>query len=378
MAAPVELCPVETRADREAFIHLPGELWGDDPQWVEPIWQERRDFLSPKKNAFFDHAEVQLWIARRGGRLVGRISAQIDHLAPTVGGARLGYFGMLAAEHDSEVLAALFDTAETWLRARGIAVVRGPFDLSINQSCGLLVEGFDTPPSLLMGHNPEWLGAAVEAQGYAKAKDLVCYRMHCKGGLADGPRRLAERSSPGLVIRSLDRRRYEQDIALLTEIFNDAWADNWGFTPFTAAEARAMAREVRPILDPGLVQIAELRGRPVGFIMLLPNLNEIIADLRGRLLPLGWAKLLWRLKVRGVKTGRVALMGVKREAADTLLGKTLPLRLIYALEPRGTQIGLEELELGWLLEDNRPVRRVVEGMGGRLVKTYRIYEKRLA
>ncbi len=374
----IEVTPVTSRAERETFIRLPGRLWGDDPNWVEPLWQERRDFLSPKKNAFFEHAEVALWLARRGGSPVGRISAQVDRLAPAVGGRRLGYFGMLATGDDAAVLGALFATAESWLAAHGVAVVRGPFDFSINQSCGILVDGFDTPPALLMNHNPPWLGGAVEAAGYTPVKDLVCYRMVCKGGLADGPRRLAERRSPGLVIRRLDMRRYEAEVATLTEIFNDAWAENWGFTPLTAAETRAMAREMKPIIDPGLVQIAELHGEAVGFIVLLPDLNTMIADLHGRLLPFGWAKLLWRLKMRPVRSGRVALMGVRRNEARTLVGKILPLRLIYALEERGLPIGLEELELGWLLEDNWPVRRVVESVGGRLAKTYRIYEKQLA
>ena len=373
----IDIIPVASRAEREAFIRLPGRLWGDDPHWIEPLWQERRDLLSPKKNAFFEHAEVALWLALRDGRPVGRISAQIDRLAPAVEGRALGYFGMLAAEKDADLLAALFANAEDWLRARGVGVVRGPFELSINQSAGVLVEGFDTPPSLLMGHNPPWLGAMVESLGYAKAKDLVCYRMNCRDGLADGPRRIATRASTDLVIRSLDKRRYDEEVATMTAIFNDAWAENWGFTPLTEAETVAMAREMKPILDPELVQIAEIRGDPAGFIVLLPNVNEAIADLGGRLLPFGWLKLLWRIKVRGVRTGRVALMGVKREHARTLLGKTLPLRLIYGLEPRGAAYGLHELELGWLLEDNWPVRRVVEGVGGWLAKTYRVYEKPL-
>jgi hypothetical protein len=284
---------------------------------------------------------------------------------------------MLASEDIAETMKALFDTAEAWLTQRGMGVVRGPFDLSINQTSGLLVEGFDTPPSLMMGHDQPWLGPGIERLGYAKAKDLVAYRMNVKGGLLERLRKLAERNSEGVVIRSIDMRRYREEIALIASIFNDAWADNWGFTALTEAEITAMGDEMKPILDPGLVKIAELHGEPVAFIVLLPNVNETIADLGGRLLPIGWLKLLWRLKFAPMRTGRVPLMGVRRKNSGSLLGKTLPLKLIYALQVHGLSRGLEELELGWLLEDNMPVRRVVEMVGGRQVKTYRIYEKRL-
>jgi hypothetical protein len=369
---------VEGRRETEAFIRLAGQVFGADPNWVEPLWFERRRLLSPRGNPFFQHAEAAFWLARRRGRPVGRISAQIDRLAPEAGGRKVGYFGMLAAEEDGATLAALFGAAEEWLAARGVGVVRGPFDLSINQSSGLLVEGFDTPPTLLMNHNPPWLGAAVERQGYAKAKDLVAYVMDTRGGLDDRLRRVSERMTGDLVVRSLDRRRYRQEIRLIAEIFNDAWAGNWGFTPLTEAEAEAMAEEMKPILDPELVKIAEMRGEPVSFIVMLPNLNEAIAGLGGRLLPFGWARLLWRLKVRGVRSARVPLMGTRRQVAETLLGKSLPLKLIYALERRSMAVDIRQLELSWLLEDNWPVRRVVEAVGGRLTKTYRIYEKALA
>ena len=373
----LSVTPVEGRRQIEAFIRLPGRLSAADPNWVEPLWFERRRFLSPRTNPFFEHAEVALWLAWRGGRAVGRISAQIDRLAPDIDGLKAGSFGMLAAEDGPETLAALFKTAENWLRERGVAVVRGPFDLSINQTSGLLVEGFDTPPSLMMGHDQPWLGPGVERLGYAKAQDLVAYRMDCSRGLPERPRKMSERASEGLVLRSLDMRRYREEIATITSIFNDAWAGNWGFIPLTEAEIDAMADEMKPILDPELVKIAELHGEPVAFIVLLPNINEALAGLGGRLLPFGWAKLLWRLKVTGMRTARVPLMGVRRAHSQSLLGKILPMKLIYALQTRALARDIRELELSWLLEDNRPVRRVIEMLGGRLVKTYRIYQKAL-
>jgi hypothetical protein len=372
----LDVTPVEGRKQIEEFIRLPGRLSAADPNWIEPLWFERRRFLSPRHNPFFEHAEVAMWLAMRDGRPVGRISAQIDRLAPAVDGLKLGYFGMLAAERNPETLAALFETAEAWLTERGMAVIRGPFDFGINQTSGLLIDGFDTPPSLMMGHDQPWLAAGIEALGYGKAMDLVAYRMNTKGGLLERLRKLAERVAGGVVIRSMDMRRYREEIALIASIFNDAWAENWGFTTLTEAEIEAMGDEMKPILDPDLVKIAELHGEPVGFIVLLPNVNESIADLGGRLLPFGWLKLLWRLKFAPMRSGRVPLMGVRRSHSGSLLGKTLPLKLIYALQPRSLARGLEELELGWLLEDNMPVRRVVEMVGGRQVKTYRIYERR--
>lgn len=369
---------VEVDASRkEDFIRVAGDLAAGDPAWIEPLWFERRQFLSPKHNRVFDHAEVRLWLARRSGRAVGRISAQIDHLAgPGPAGEKIGFFGMIAAEDDA-ALGPLLKTAEDWLAGHGAALVRGPFSLSINQTSGVLVDGFETPPYVMMDHHPAWLGPAIEHHGYSPAQNLVAYLMDTSGPLPAKQRRMAVRDWPGLTVRSLDMRRYREEIVTVTTIFNDAWSDNWGFIPLTEAEIDAMATELKPILDPDLVKIAELDGEPAAFIVLLPNVNEAIADLGGRLFPFGWAKLLWRLKVKGLKTGRVPLMGVRREIADTLVGKTLPLKLIYAIEDRVHARGIDEIELSWLLEDNMAVRRVIESLGGWRSKTYRVYEKPL-
>lgn len=376
MTGAITVDPVTTRADLDVFIRLPGRLAAGDPAWVEPLLLERRRFLSPAHNPFFAHAECHHLLAREGGRPVGRISATLDRLAPAEGAARPGFFGMLDAGR-AEVLAPLFEAAGVWLRARGARVMRGPFSLSINQTSGLLVEGFETPPSVMMDHHAPWLGPAVERAGLRPVKDLLAYTLDLAGGLPDRQRRLAERAWPGLTIRALDTRRYAHEIRTVATIFNDAWAGNWGFIPLTEAEIDAMARDLRPILDPQLVRIAELDGRPAAFIVMLPNINEAIAGLRGRLLPFGWARLLWRLRVSGVRSARVPLMGVRREISETLDGKTLPLRLIHALEGRCAARGIRTVELSWLLEDNRPVRALAELLGGRRTKTYRIYETAL-
>jgi len=373
----LNVTPVEGRKQIDQFIRLPGRLAAGDPNWVEPLLFERRHFLNPDKNPFFEHAEVALWLAWRDGRAVGRISAQVDRLAPDADGAKLGFFGMLAAEEDADTLGALFETAERWLAARDVGVVRGPFDFSINQTSGLLIDGFDKPPSLMMPYDQPWLGPAVERLGYAKARDLVAYRLEISDGLPDRPRKIAERASKGVVIRSIDMRRYREEIGTMTSIYNEAWVDNWGFIPITEAETDAMADEMKPIIDANLVKFAELNGETVAFIALLPNINEAIADLGGRMLPFGWAKMLWRLKVVGVRSGRVPLMGVRPVEGGSVLRKTLPIRLIYALRQRGLGRNLRELELSWQLEDNWPARKMVEMLGAQLVKTYRVYEKRL-
>ncbi|MEM6439127.1 MAG: dATP pyrophosphohydrolase [Pseudomonadota bacterium] len=373
----IDIVPVRTKRERDRFIRLPGRLYRDDPSWVEPLHLDRRQFLDPKHNPFFTHAEVAFFLAVRDGRDVGRISAQLDALTPPAEGRRVGMFGMIAFEEDAEVAGALLSAAEGWLRARGVEVVRGPFDLGPNQECGLLVEGFDTAPFVLTLHNPPHVGPAIEAAGYAKARDLLSYRVETGERLPDGPRRLVAKSDPSIAIRSLDTRRYAEEIRSVAEIFNAAWAENWGFVPLTEAEIAGLVRDFKPIIDPGLVKIAEIDGRPVGFIVLIPDLNEAIRDLGGRLFPFGVLKLLWRLKTNRIRGSRVPLMGIRPQVADTMAGKILAYQLIYALEERYKERGFRVLELGWLLEDNRGVRRVVESMGAAVAKVHRIYERAL-
>lgn len=370
----VEIVPVERDRELFDFIRVAGALARDDPAWIEPLVVERRRFLRPATNPVFAHADVRLWLARRDGRRVGRISAQLDHPAVPVAGRRVGFFGLVDARED-DVLAALFETAEAWLRERGAAFVRGPFSLSINQSSGVLVDGFASTPYVLMDHHDPWLGPAIARRGYAKARDLVTYRLDVGAGLPAAGRPLAAWVRASLRLRPLDRRRFAEEIRVVTAIFNDAWAENWGFVPLTEAEIEAMADELKPILPDDFVQIAELDGRPVAFIVLMPNVNEAVAGLGGRLLPFGWVRLLWRLKVRGLGTARVPLMAVRREIAATMLGKLLPIALVHALEVPARARGVREIEMGWLLEDNHAVRRLTESVGGRLAKTCRVYEK---
>ena len=373
----IDIIPVQGSALLDRFIRLPERLHRDDPAYVAPLHLERRDALTAK-NPFFGHADVQFWLARKDGRDVGRISAQIDHQALSVRPDAAGQFGLLAAEDDPAIFQALISTAEEWLRARGMKRIQGPINLNINEEIGLLVEGFDTPPMLLMGHDKPYVGTRIEEQGYTKERDLYAYLYDITVDLPTAARRLIDRPLPKeFRVRQIDFKHYNDEIRIITEIFNDAWLENWGFVPLTEIETDYLAKSLRPLLNPRLVSIVEHNGDPVGFLVCLPNLNEAIRGLNGKLLPFGWAKLLWRLKVTGVKTARVPLMGVKRSAAKGVIGKLLPFLLIDAVRKEAADMGFTHVELSWILEDNLPMRHINESLGGVAYKTYRVYEKAL-
>ena len=370
----VAVVPVRTRSELDRFIWLPQSLYADDPCFVAPLHLERSQALSPRQNPYFQHAEAQFFLAQRASRDVGRISAQVDRLARE----GEGHFGLVAAEDDGETFHALFAAAEAWLRARGRLRALGPFNLSINEESGLLVDGFDTPPMMLMAHDPPYAGKQIEACGYGKAKDTLAYLYDIERDLPQAARRLVDtRTPPGLSVRGIEMRRYLEEFDAITDIFNVAWAANWGFIPFTEAEIRHMAKELKPLIEPSCVAIAELGGKPIGFGVLLPNLNEAITGFEGRLLPFNWLKLLLRLK-RGTRTARVPLMGIRPEHQGGVLGGLIAFLIIDRLRTAARARGVKQVELSWILEDNRPMRRVIESLGAVCYKRYRIYEKALA
>ncbi|WP_293677835.1 dATP pyrophosphohydrolase [uncultured Phenylobacterium sp.] len=376
-AAGLEIIPVRSKAELERFIRVPMRLGADDPNYIAPLMFERREALTAKGNPFFAHADVQFWLAVRGKRDVGRISAQIDRLNPQTAEG-VGNFGMVAAEDDPEVFAALFRTAEAWLRERGCRTALGPVNLSTNEEVGLLVAGGENPPMFMMAHDAGHTPGRIESAGYAKAKDIYAYVCSVADDLpAPILRRVRKPPAEGVVLRMLEMKRLDEEVRTLTGILNDAWSGNWGFTPTTEAETKALADTLKLVLDPRLTWFAEIDGEPAGFIVLLPNINEAIRDLGGKLLPFGWAKLIWRLKIQGVKTGRVPLMGVKRKFAATLRGQLLPFQLIDATAQAARKLGYERYELSWVLEDNVPMRRICDAGGAKIYKTYRLYEKAL-
>ncbi|MCW5749953.1 MAG: dATP pyrophosphohydrolase [Alphaproteobacteria bacterium] len=379
-AGAIEIVAVNTPRQLSRFIRLPIDLHRGRGKWVAPLVLERQDVLSRKKNPYFRHAEMELFLALRDGRPVGRISAQIDRNFLAKWGEGIGHFGFIDGIDDATVFAALLDAAEGWLRQRGMRHVYGPFSPTINDEPGILVEGFDTPPMMMMAHAEPYHATHLAAAGYGKARDLFAYSYDTRREPSETVRRLvAKAESPRIVIRPMGKASYAREVREVLEIFNEAWSDNWCSVALTEEEMEHLGKSMRPIVDRRLVWFAEVDGRVAGMVVVLPNVNEAIADLDGSLLPFGWAKLLWRLKVRGLKSARVPLMGIRREFAKmNVVGAALPFLLIDAMRRAAISAGYERAELSWILEDNLPVRRVIEAFGGVPYKTYRIFEKAIA
>jgi len=367
--------PVRSARQRREFLRLPWQIYIDDPAWVPPLRFDRRQQISEKHNPFFRHADWQGFLALRGDRPVGRISAQIDLLNADLGRPELGYFGLLEAIDEPQVFAALFRAAETWLRERGMRRVVGPFNLGINQEVGLLVDGFDTPPYFMMTHARRYYGARVEAEGYSVAKELLAYEVRPDFAHPPVMTALVGRMGDRLRVRALDPRHVERDLVTLCDIFNDAWANNWLFVPFTHEEFIRIGKEMLLVISPDFIQIAELDGAPTAFIVMLPNVHEAIGDIDGRLFPTGLLKLLWRLKVRYPTTSRVPLMGVRQAHQHTRFGPGLAFAVIGAVAAAAVRRGIRMVELSWILEDNAGMRHIIEAIGGTINKRYHMYEK---
>ncbi|SDF88433.1 hypothetical protein SAMN05216241_10325 [Limimonas halophila] len=360
------------------FLRVPARIDGDCTR-APFLDVERKQHLG-HGNPFFEHAEAQYFLATRDGAPVGRISAQLDRLAQPDDGPRVAHFGLLEGV-DREALHALLAAAEGWARERGATRLAGPFSLSINDEVGLRVDGFERPVRMLMNDAPQWYGPAVEAAGFDGVQDLIAYDFDPTQPLPRRARRMAEQTAaePNVHERPINPRQLHTELRTIIDIFNDAWADNWGFVPMTPAEVGALVSNLRPLIKPDMVRIAEIDGEPAAMIVALPDLNEALQGLDGRLLPFGWAKLLWRLKVRGLSSGRVLLMGVRRAYRDSPVGRGLPLLLIQRLHAVVTpNHGITDLELSWILDDNWPTRRVIETVGGVAAKRYRVYAKDIA
>ncbi len=372
----IRIEPVKDQASLKQFVHVPVEIYQSDLAWVPPLFLERLHFLS-SKNPYFEHARWQGWIAFRGAKPVGRISAQIDDLYLARYHSQTGFFGSLEAEDSPEVFQGLFDTAEGWLRNEGMNAVQGPFNLSINQECGLLVDGFKDPPMVMMGHARPYYSQCIEANGYHKAQDLLAYRCGIHAPFPAGASRFLKKAKSRVHIRPLRRKQLQQELAIIKEIFEEAWAENWGFVPFTDAEFAEVGKQMKFLVEDDFVQIAEVNGVPCAMLVAFPNIHEVIHDLQGRLWPLGWFKILWRLKVRYPKTGRVVLMGVRSRFQSTPIGALMAYGMMEGIRQAGLRKHIEQLELSWILENNIRMRHILETLGAEAYKTYRIYEKSL-
>ncbi len=361
----------------DLFIRVPWEIYKDDPNWVPPLIAERKEAFSPR-HPYFKHAQWQAWIAWRDDKPVGRISAQVDALHQQQYDNKTGFFGLVEAIDDSSVFKALFDTAENWLKERGMRQVTGPFNLGINQEIGILIEGFDSPPYVMTPHSLPYYGTAIEQCGYQKAQDLLAYQLDSTTlTIPRVMQALLKRSASRVDVRPLRRKQKQAELEIMRSIFNDAWEHNWNFVPFTREEFAAIGKELLMLLPDDFIQIAELDGEPVAFVVLIPNINEAIADLNGKLFPFGWARLLWRLKVKFPKSARVALMGVRQKYQNTRFGPALAYAGIKKTIDAGVARGLQEVEMSWVLDHNQATRNIIESLGGEISKRYRMYEKNL-
>lgn len=376
--------PVVSKADKKAFIDLPYRLYANDPAFVPPLKGEVESLITAGKNPFWEHAEGQLYIAERDGKVVGRISAHIDHLAlaqpPEQGfGPGKGSWGLFDAE-DEQIGAKLIATAEDWLRSRGMTHSIGPISLSVWEEPGLLVEGFDEPPTVMMGHDSPLYGPWVEAQGYAGVQDLYTYAVPIENGFPDLVNRIVAMGDKNerINIRRVDKSKFDAEAAIIIHILNDAWKDNWGFVPFTEAEIAYAGKALKPIVFEDLIRIAEVDGKPVAFMMTLPDLNQPLKNFGGSLLPFNWLKLLLWLRKPKAKKMRVPLMGVVKELQSSRLASQLAMMLIeYIRRDAVDKFGTLHGEFGWVLASNGPMRSVGEAVGGKVNKVYRIYEKAL-
>jgi hypothetical protein len=376
----VQIVPVRTKAQWRDFHHLPFKIYAGDPQWVPPLLLERKLHFTPKHNPYFQHARGEFFLAYRGNEPVGRITAQIDQLHLARYQDATGHFGFIEAIDDGEVFTALLAAAQGWLKAQGMKRVIGPVSFSLWDQPGLLVEGFDTPPYVMMGHHLPYYQKHIAQAGYQKAEDLIAYRY---GPDADTSKfeKLRARAlrNPEVKLRNIhmDKARFREEVGMLLDIINDAWSDNWGYVPMTKAEIDDLAGILRILLRPGDVVIAEYQGKPVAFTAIFPNLNEAIRDMKGRLFPFNWIKLLWRMKVRRPATARMPMMGVRKALQASSLGAGLAVAVIFSVREFNFGNGVVDSELSWILERNTGVRHVIEMVGATPYKTYRLYEKPL-
>jgi hypothetical protein len=361
------------------FLDVVDLIYRGDPNYVRSLDQDLKDRLSPKKNPFFEHGEGTTFTAHKDGRCVGRITAQIDRGHLDRYKDETGFFGFLDTIDDPEVTASLLTAAEGWLKSRGMKKIRGPLSLNINEELGVLVEGFETPPYFLMPHHRPYQAGLVAQAGYEKEKDFYAWK-YTVGDLNKRTRKAHDdiAAMPEVTTRPVSMKDMERDVEIIVDVFNDAWSDNWGFVPATRNEVRKMAQDFKLVLIPEITRIVSIDGEPAAVAVALPNLNELIADMHGKLFPFGLPKLLWRLKVKGPKSGRLLILGIRKKWRHVRKYAGLSAFLYAQMNDSGRRIGMTEGELSWTLEDNGPVNAGIRLLGSQIYKRYRLYTKELA
>lgn len=380
----INVAPVAGKADFNAFVDLAYRLNRSDPNWVPPLRSEAVEMLTPGKNPFHDHAEMQLFLARRGGEVVGRISAHIDHLALAQPaeqgmGPGTGNWGLLEAR-DQAVAAALIAAAEAWLRGKGMTRVLAPISLSIWEEPGLLTKGHDHPPTVMMGHHNPAYQPWIEGQGYRPAKTLHTYALDITKPFPPLIERIVQSGERNarIRIRPVELKHFDREAQIIIDILNDAWSSNWGFVPITPAEIAHTGKKLKPLVREDLIMIAELEGRPVAFMMTLPDINEPIRAIGGKLFPFGWARLLWWLRKPRGTTMRVPLMGVLKEFQSSRLASQLAFMMIEFIRRNAiSRYGYTRGEIGWILDDNQGMVAIAEAIDSQINKEYTIYQKQL-
>lgn len=360
------------------FLDIVRDIYAGDPAYIRPLDMDVEDRLNPKKNPFFEHGEATAFVAYRNGKRVGRISAQIDraHLERHKDDA--GFFGFLDTIDDAEVAKALLDKAASWAFGRGMKKLRGPLSLNINEEAGCLVEGFEHPPVIMMPHHRPYQGGLIEQAGLSKVKDLFAWT-YTVGTVPLRAQKAHDDivAMPEVTVRPVDPSRMLDEVRVIMDIFNDAWSDNWGFVPLSQSELAKMASDMKLILVPELTFVVSIDGKPAAVALGLPNINEMIGDFDGKLSLVTIPKLLWRLKMRGAKSGRLIILGVRKEYRNVRRFAGLSAYLYVAMNHAAQKLGMTHGELGWTLEDNAAINAGIRLMGGRVYKKYRVYERSL-
>jgi len=355
------------------FIKLPWLIYRKDANWVPPLLVERKEFLNRQENPFFRHADVILFLAEKNGQVVGRIAGIVNHNHIKTHNEKAGFFGLFECVNDREVAKALLDSVRDWLKSQGMEIMRGPANFSSNEDWGFLLEGFDSAPVIMMPYNPPYYLELVESYGMSKAKDLYAYFIDETVPTPSRVVRMAEgiRRKEGVNVRSLNMKEFDREVARIKQVYNSAWSKNWGFVPMTEEEFDHLAKNLKQIVDPHMAFIAEVEGKPAGFSLALPDFNQVLARLNGKLFPFGIFKLLWHTKVKNKIDGvRIITMGVvpeyQRRGIDT----------VFYVETYNVGVGrgYKWAEMSWILEDNVLMNRMLELLGAKLYKKYRIYE----